>query len=97
MREFFTTFDTGALLLRGAEGEAVAHPRREPVMEWAYGGEVATWKEEAGAAPKLPDRDANETAQWIESVLAGKTPVPSVIQHQVECCKRAISSLRGAR
>jgi anthranilate phosphoribosyltransferase len=83
-------------LLRGAEGEAVAHPRRDPVIEWAYGGEVATWKEEAAPPPELPDRDAQETAEWIESVLAGKVPVPAAIQHQVECCKRALLSLQGA-
>ena len=33
MREFFTRHDTGVLALRGAEGEAVAHPRREPAIE----------------------------------------------------------------
>ena len=95
MREFFTTHDTAALLLRGAEGEAVAHPRREPTVEWAFGGHVETWKEEAGSAPELPDRDARETARWIESVLDGKEPVPAAIRHQVECCTRALLSLRG--
>ena len=96
MREFFTTYDTGALLLRGAEGEAVAHPRREPTLEWVFGGEIQTWKEEAGAAPELPDRDAKTTARWIESVLEGKAPVPAAIRHQVDCCLRAASSLRAA-
>ncbi len=95
MREFFTTHDTGALLLRGAEGEAVAHPRREPTVEWVFGGRVQTWKEEASAPPELPDRDAKATARWIESVLEGDVPVPEAIQHQVEFCKRALLSLRG--
>jgi anthranilate phosphoribosyltransferase len=97
MREFFTTHDTGALLLRGAEGEAVAHPRREPTVEWVFNGRVETWKEDASAAPELPDRDAKETARWIESVLAGKVPAPAAIRHQVECCKRALLSLRGTQ
>ena len=66
-------------------------------MEWAHGGEVVTWKEEAASAPDLPDRDAKETARWIESVLAGNTPVPRAIEHQVECCRRALLSLRGTK
>lgn len=100
MREFFTQHDTGALLLRGAEGEAVAHPRREPVMEWAHGGEVVTWTADVRPStgsgrsePELPQKDAVATAQWTESVLAGAVPVPAAIQHQVECCRRAIASL----
>ena len=100
MREFFTQHDTGALLLRGAEGEAVAHPRREPVMEWAHGGGVVTWaagvRPSTGSGrmePELPQKDAGVTARWIESVLAGKVPVPAPIQHQVECCTRAIRTL----
>jgi anthranilate phosphoribosyltransferase len=43
MREYFTVHDTDALLLRGAEGEAVAHPRREPSIEWAHAGTVQGW------------------------------------------------------
>lgn len=93
MREYFTKHDSAALLLRGAEGEAVAHPRREPVMEWAYGGEVVAWKADAVAAPELPDRNAKATARWIESVLAGDTPVPAAIQHQLDCCRRARDAL----
>ena len=95
MREFFTTHDTGALLLRGAEGEAVAHPRREPALDWVFGGAIETWKEEASAPPELPDRDAKTTARWIESVLEGKVPGPAAIRHQVCCCMRAVLSLRG--
>ena len=111
MREFFTTHDTGALLLRGAEGEAVAHPRREPVVEWAFNGESQTWTaraDDSSPVPavrdaleskhelRLPDsRAADVTARWIESVLEGKAPVPAPIAHQVECCKRALLSLRG--
>jgi anthranilate phosphoribosyltransferase len=97
MREYFTTFDSDALLLRGAEGEAVAHPRREPAIEWAHAQRVTTWTEdtaEVRAAPELPaDREAETTARWIERVLAGKAPVPTAIAHQVECCKRAVAQV----
>ena len=99
MREYFTTCDTAALLLRGAEGEAVAHPRREPSIEWAYDGRSETWKEDAPgerSPPQLPaDRDATITARWIEAVLAGEAPVPAPIRHQIECCKRAVRALGG--
>ena len=96
MREYFTVHDTAALLLRGAEGEAVAHPRRAPAMEWAYGGTVDTWTDEAGPqAPEiLPDREPKATARWIESVLAGQAPVPSAIAHQIECCRRAVAAVK---
>jgi len=96
MREFFTAHDTAALLMRGAEGEAVAHPRREPAMEWAFGGRVETWKDDSAVTAiteALPDREARATAQWIESVLAGKLPVPAAIAHQLACCRRAVAAL----
>jgi anthranilate phosphoribosyltransferase len=98
MREYFTLMDTGALLLRGAEGEAVAHPRREPSIEWLFEGRAEPWKEEAGAreAPELPEsRDASVTARWIEAVLAGRSPVPRAIEHQVECCGRALHEMEN--
>jgi anthranilate phosphoribosyltransferase len=106
MREYFTTHDRAALLLRGAEGEAVAHPRREPSMEWADAGTVETWADpdRAERSPteakheQLPDRAPKTTAQWIESVLAGDTPVPRAIAHQLECCRRAVAAVAsGAR
>jgi anthranilate phosphoribosyltransferase len=96
MRDYFTRHDTAALALRGAEGEAVVHPRRAPVLEWLHAGRVEVWGDEgsAQAAPELPDsRDAVTTAQYIESVLAGNTPVPTAIQHQLACCRRAAARL----
>ena len=96
MREYFTTYDTGALLLRGAEGEAVAHPRREPVLEWAHAGKAEAWKGESSerVPAELPaDREAATTARWIMDVLEDRAPVPAVIAHQVVCCKRAASIL----
>jgi anthranilate phosphoribosyltransferase len=99
MREYFTAHDTSALLLRGAEGEAVAHPRREPAIEWVHEGRSETWKAETPEdrpTPELPsDRDATTTARWIEAVLAGKAPMPLAIEHQLACCKRAVAALRA--
>ncbi len=90
MREFFTRHASGALLLRGAEGEAVAHPRREPALEWCEGGTSQTWTAAAEVDPALPEsRDAAATAAWIAEVLAGTRAAPAAIGHQVRCCVRA--------
>jgi anthranilate phosphoribosyltransferase len=93
MREFFTRPDTNAvnaLLLRGAEGEAVAHPRREPAIDWLNGVALESWRASADEHPLLPQsRDAAVTGAWIEGALAGKHPVPAAIMHQVTCCVRA--------
>ena len=99
MRDYFTTMDTAALLLRGAEGEAVAHPRREPAIEWLFDGRTEVWKAETAGrdAPELPvGRDPSITARWIEEVLAGEAPVPHAIEHQVECCRRALAAMQNA-
>jgi anthranilate phosphoribosyltransferase len=93
MREFFTQGGTNAanaLLLRGAEGEAVAHPRREPVIDWLNGMSLETWHAGAAENPPLPEhRDAAVTAAWINGALAGRHPIPAAIAHQVACCVKA--------
>lgn len=95
MREFFTQYAGGALLLRGAEGEAAAHPRREPVLEWCDGKISHAWSAEAEVNPALPEsRDPAVTAQWIAEALAGKRTVPGAICHQVQCCVRAARELK---
>jgi anthranilate phosphoribosyltransferase len=96
MREYFTTYDSDALLLRGAEGEAVAHPRREPMLEWAHAGKADVWKEDVTerATVELPaNREAETTARWIEDVLQDRAPVPAAVAHQIACCKRAVRIL----
>ncbi|MEQ1773312.1 MAG: DNA-binding protein YbiB [Burkholderiales bacterium] len=91
MREFFTQHAGGALLLRGAEGEAVAHPRREPVIEWCDGKSSQIWTADAEENPVLPEhRDAGVTGAWITEVLAGARAVPAAIAHQAVCCLRAV-------
>ena len=96
MREFFTRFGAGALLLRGAEGEAVAHPRRAPSIDWLYGGDMQTWQAPVPEQPQLPEnRDASITAAWIHEALAGTQPIPAAIAHQVSCCVTAARSVGG--
>jgi anthranilate phosphoribosyltransferase len=90
MRAFFTQHSSDALLLRGAEGEAVAHPRREPVIEWLDGKTAEVWRTVPEENPELPDsREAAITAEWIKGALAGKHPVPAAISHQIGCSVRA--------
>ena len=87
MRAFFTQYASHALLLRGAEGEAVAHPRREPVIEWLDGKTAEVWRGSVEEKPALPDsRDATMTAKWIKGALEEKYPVPGAISHQVAIC-----------
>lgn len=89
MRAFFTSHQSHALLLRGAEGEAVAHPRREPVIEWLDGKTAVAWRTAPEENPELPDdRDATLTAMWINKVLTEKLATPTAITHQVACCTR---------
>ncbi|MBY0265765.1 MAG: DNA-binding protein YbiB [Burkholderiales bacterium] len=86
MRAFFTSYGSDALLLRGAEGEAVAHPRREPVIEWLDGKTAKVWRGTAEENPELPvGREAEVTASWIGEVLTNKRAVPMAISHQVAC------------
>jgi anthranilate phosphoribosyltransferase len=90
MRAFFTLHASHALLLRGAEGEAVAHPRREPVIEWLDGKTAEIRRGTPEENPELPDsRVAMVTALWIQDVLAGKRATPTAIAHQVACSVRA--------
>lgn len=80
----------GALLARGTEGEAVADTRRQVQIDWLHDGVAETLvtperssPDESG--PDLPAaRDAETTARWIESVLAGDAPVPPTLARQVE-------------
>lgn len=86
----------GALLARGTEGEAVADTRRQVQIDWLHDGVADTLVAPERAspeetAPELPAaRDAQTTARWIESVLAGATPVPPTLARQVEEIARIV-------
>jgi anthranilate phosphoribosyltransferase len=91
MREFLSTTQADALLLRGTEGEPFANPRRQPRLEcFAAGVPAILFEAEAGAPltpPVLPRAlDASSTAAWIAAVLAGEQPVPQPIVNQLACC-----------
>lgn len=85
------------LLMRGTEGEAVAHPRRAPQLDWFSQGQRVTLVERQAPVdewPPLPaTRDAVTTADWIRAVLRGEAPVPAPIQEQVAQCARIAARL----
>jgi anthranilate phosphoribosyltransferase len=88
MSATFNLVGANALLLRGTEGEPVADPRRMPAMDIFLNGTASRVQEQQGgtleSVPGLPAPDAQSTAAWIESVLAGQEPVPLPIARQLE-------------
>ncbi len=87
MTATLTLTHTPALLLRGTEGEPVADARRTPAMD-AFAAGVATRVQESQAGPlaelpDLPGTAPEDTAAWIQRVLAGQAPVPQPVAQQV--------------
>ena len=98
MAATFALTRANALLLRGTEGEAVADPRRMPTMQAFVDGQRFTLQEyQSGtltALPELPaQRDADTTAAYIQSVIAGHRPVPAPIAQQVAHILQLVKSL----
>jgi anthranilate phosphoribosyltransferase len=89
MNETLVGLKATALLLRGTEGEAVADPRRTPIMTGLRAGEAVVLQEtQHGSIDTLPvlptTTEARITAIYIQSVLAGNEPVPAPIALQVQ-------------
>ncbi|MEO7952801.1 MAG: DNA-binding protein YbiB [Polaromonas sp.] len=89
MAATFELVKADALLLRGTEGEVVADARRSPQMQGFVKGQRVLFQEGVkGTLPSVPDLpgeiDAASTAAYIQSVLAGKSPLPVSIRQQVE-------------
>jgi len=88
MAATFERVKANAMLLRGTEGEGVADPRRSPQMQGFIGGQRVLNEEGVrGTLPSVPDLpkeiDAASTAAYIQSVLAGASPLPPSISQQV--------------
>ena len=88
MAATFALVRADALLLRGTEGEGVADPRRSPQMQGFIKGKCVLAHEGVkGTLPSVPDLpkaiDADSTASYIQSVLAGDSPLPPSISQQV--------------
>ena len=99
MRACFAADSAGVLLLRGAEGEAVAHPRRALRIEHLGTGIAAnaSMATEPFEDVALPDgTDAATTADWIAGAVAGRFPIPPAILAQVDACVRAAHPVEEA-
>ena len=89
MAATFELMQINAMLLRGTEGESVADARRMPQMDgFVRGHRLLLQEAQSGTLPSLPDLpkefDADTTATYIRSVMAGTSAVPSSIAQQVE-------------
>ncbi len=89
MAATFELMQINAVLLRGTEGESVADARRMPQIDGFVRGQKLLLQEaQSGTLPLLPDLpkefDADTTASYIRSVMAGTSAVPSSIAKQVE-------------
>jgi anthranilate phosphoribosyltransferase len=91
IREFLLGTCAHALTLQSTEGEPFADPRRRPQIEYFNDGESQVLFQAETAPPKsMPAMpagiDAETTAAWIKSALAGEVPVPLPLVNQLACC-----------
>jgi anthranilate phosphoribosyltransferase len=88
-----------AFLMRGTEGETVAHPHRAQQIDWFHQGERTLLVERDAPTDDLaevPDgRDAATTAAWIAAALRGDVPVPPSISAQVAHCADVSRAIRA--
>ena len=98
---FFVQADSArgdAFLMRGTEGETVAHPHRAQRIDWFHAGAREVLVERDAPTDDLsevPDgRDAATTAAWIRRALDGAAPVPASIATQVAHCAAVARALR---
>lgn len=89
--EFLIVTGFDALLLRGAEGEPYANPKRRPELRHFQNGEARVlFEAESGPIknlPAIPDTcDAVSTAHWIKRVLAREVSAPLPLVNQLACC-----------
>ena len=94
LSDYFTTEAPAArgdaFLMRGTEGETVAHPKRAQKIDWFHDGQRSTLvekQEPVDEMPPLPEAsDAATTARWIRAALADEQPVPAPILDQLQQC-----------
>lgn len=78
------------LLMRGTEGETVAHAKRAQAVIWFHQNQASTLIERQQPVDEMPPlppaSDAATTADWIVQALAGEHPIPAPIAEQVARC-----------
>ncbi len=80
-----------ALLMRGTEGEAYAHPRRRPrLVGFIAGNSQDLYEREEGDPSREPGDSCEvaENAALIEAMLEGRKPVPQPILDQVDALEQ---------
>ncbi|NDC07967.1 MAG: DNA-binding protein YbiB [Oxalobacteraceae bacterium] len=86
-------------LMRGTEGETVAHPRRANAVTWLHQGQATELIERQAPNDELPilpaASDEQTTAAWIKEALAGHQPIPAPITAQLEHCLNVARQLRA--
>jgi anthranilate phosphoribosyltransferase len=99
MASFMQATNTRGLLMRGAEGEPYANPRRCPRIEYFHDGqgEVLVEQEESGDEPPhlAEDFDVATTVRWTQQALAREIPVPVPLLKQLACCLYASGAASG--
>ena len=99
MHDFFIAVPDNALLMRGAEGEAIASYKHLPAIEWLHHGQsetLATGFALEGDEFDIPgSREVETTARWIEETMRGQHPIPAPIQKQVEICVDVVKNLQN--
>jgi len=91
IREFLLGTCAHALAFQSTEGEPFADPKRRPQIEYFHNGEFQVlFQSETGTLKSIPAMpaaiDAETTAAWIKSALAGEVPVPLPLVNQLACC-----------
>jgi len=100
VREVLVARGVHGVVMRGTEGEAYANPAKCPRIEWISDGRAALHCESMHSTPPptLPTgSDPGLAADWIRSVLEGRTPMPEPIVNQVACCLIACGRAADAR
>jgi len=81
-------------LMRGTEGETVAHAKRAQAVEWFRHHQHTTLIERQQPVDDMPPlpraSDAATTAHWIKAALAGDEPVPVPIAEQLAQCLHVV-------
>jgi anthranilate phosphoribosyltransferase len=90
MASIMQATNTRGLLMRSAEGEPYANPKRCPRIEYFHDGqgEVLVEQEEGSEEPPqlAGDFDVATTVRWTRQALAGEIPVPGPLLKQLACC-----------
>lgn len=81
-------------LMRGTEGETVAHAKRAQAVIWFHQRQATELIERQAPVDEMPPlpaaSDAATTAAWIHEALAGRQPVPAPIAEQVAQCLQVV-------